>query len=185
LADWHYINDIFALQVHVDSIALDRSGKTLFYGAVTSSDLYSVSTEALLRAISSPADIPVVRETAAKPITDGLSSDLAGNVWLTAFARSSLAVAVPADASGGQRRVVKVATSEALLRWPDGLSFGPDGLYVTNSALHLKLESAFAGGDMRARHGPFHIVRLPAAALRTLYAALGQPPGQDLPPAGQ
>ena len=154
----------------MDSIGLSRDGATLYYGAVTGTDLYSVPTAQLLAtagdtaAREAAAAARVRVETAAKPVTDGLSVDGAGNVWLTAFALSALALAVPAPAGGA--RLVKVVQSESLLRWPDGLSFGPDGLYVTNSALHLHAHALLSGHDLRARHGPFHILRLPTAALR-------------------
>ena len=181
-------------QIHVDSIALDRTGAVLYFGAVTDHNLFSVRTASLLRAAGmsdggaeDEAEVGVLLETAEKPVTDGLSTDAAGNVWLTAFARSALAVAVPvADGGAAQlARVVKVVESEGLLRWPYGLSFCPDGLYVTNSALHLHLHSAVTGADLRARHGPFHILRLPTKAVQAVASALGQPPSAILPPAGQ
>jgi sugar lactone lactonase YvrE len=174
------------VQIHVDSIGLSRDGSTLYFGAVTGSDLFSVPTEQLLAAADGNeegAASHVRVETATKPVTDGLSVDGAGNIWLTAFALSSLAVAVPGPAGGA--RLVKVVQSESLLRWPDGLSFGPDGLYVTNSALHLHMQAMLAGHDLRARHGPFHILRLPTAALRTVAAALGQRADALLPAPGQ
>jgi sugar lactone lactonase YvrE len=173
----------------VDSIGLSRDGSTLYFGAVTGSDLFSVPTEQLLAAAGDAAReegaaARVRLVTAAKPVTDGLSVDGAGNVWLTAFALSSLALAVPGPPGGGTR-LVKVVQSESLLRWPDGLSFGPEGLYVTNSALHLHAQALLSGQDLRARHGPFHILRLPTAALRTVAASLGQREGALLPAAGQ
>lgn len=67
--------------------------------------------------------------------------------------------------------------SERLLRWPDGLSFGPDSsLYITASALHLKLgkvkasKSGSGSGSSSANnmssYGPFHILRLPAKKIK-------------------
>lgn len=181
------------LQIHVDSIGLDRTGAVLYYGAVTHHKLYSVRTDQLLRAAGMAGgeaadggdEVGVLLETAEKPVTDGLSTDPAGNVWLTAFALSALAVVAPRASGDGPPRVVKVVQSDELLRWPDGLSFGPDGLYVTNSALHLHVHSAIAGVDLRARHGPFHILRVPTSALRAVAVALGQPAETVLPPAGQ
>lgn len=176
----------------MDSIGLDRTGAVLYYGAVTNHNLFSVRTDQLLRAAGMDGGAPggeaapgVLLETAEKPVTDGLSTDGVGNVWLTAFALSALAVAAPRASGHGPPRLVKVVQSESLLRWPDGLSFGPDGLYVTNSALHLHLHSALTGADLRARHGPFHILRLPARALRDVSESLGQPADALMPEPGQ
>ena len=56
------------------------------------------------------------------------------------------------------------------LRWPDGLSFSPDGLYVTELALHLQLFSKSsavqAGATFEQDHGPFMIYRIPLSSLQ-------------------
>lgn len=99
-----------------------------------------------------------------KPVSDGQAQDERGNIWITAFADNALAILSPVsstrtrssdnkeDANANVNNVnVNVGESETMkyelvkvlqssqLRWCDGLSFGPDGLYVTESALHLKL----------------------------------------------
>lgn len=56
-----------------------------------------------------------------------------------------------------------IITNEALLRWPDGLSFGPDGLYVTSSCLHLK----FSGKNI-TENQPYHILKIPYDLMKTV-----------------
>ena len=175
------------LTINVDSIALDRTGSKLYYGALTGDKLYSISTSHLLHylraANESHSDQLILDEIlpghvnevlTTKPVTDGITTDGAGNIWLTALEHSAIAVAVPVKVAAPTHadgatfanqqerfRVIKVIQNKALLRWPDGFSFGPDGLYITNSALHVKL-----GGGKCESFAPFHILRLPTKALQ-------------------
>lgn len=171
------------LKIHVDSIALDRSGSRLYYGAMSSNTLYSVSTSHLLSYIKKVEQLngstPVMEESvhnyvrlvsSEKPITDGLSTDSQGNIWMTAVEHSALVLAVPYSPKdplfNGVTDVqavdlIKVVESKRLLRWPDGLCFGPDGLYITNSALHYK----FLSKNITA-YAPFHILKLPSKHLK-------------------
>lgn len=175
------------LTINVDSIALDRSGSKLYYGALTGDKLYSISTSHLLHylraANESHTDQLILDEIlpghvnevlSVKPVTDGISTDGAGNIWLTAVEHSAIALAIPVKAAAPVHvdgatfahqqerfRVIKVVQDKALLRWPDGFSFGPDGLYITNSALHVKL-----GGGKVDNFAPFHILRLPTKAMQ-------------------
>jgi hypothetical protein len=127
-----------------------------------------------------------------KPVTDGLSSDGGGNLWLTGIEHSALFLALPSPPSPptspwpffGAKfaqpaeafKIVKVVQSERLLRWPDGLSFGPDGsLYITSSALQYQ----FLNKKM-TDYAPFHILKIPAKYMKNkeLYGGRGfvQPP---------
>jgi len=187
--------------VHVDGVSISRGGEgeTLYYSAVTSRDMYAVSTAALKKG-GKAAEESVRRVSSRKPASDGQTSDAAGNVWMTAFTDFSLAVLRPPQAAsrggesfgvgGGEHELVKVVESRKL-RWCDGLSFGPDGLYVTESALHL-----FMGGHQvgqrpgvkpkpknmtfAERYGPFHIYMINATELRRAFGT-----GYELPAAGQ
>jgi sugar lactone lactonase YvrE len=190
------------LTINADSIALDRSGSKLYYGALTGDRLYSISTSHLLHYLRTAnesledqqvldAQMPhrVSLVLPEKPVTDGISTDAAGNIYLTALEHGAIAVAVPQKAKSQnglpafatEQQVFtlhKLVQNDELLRWPDGISFGPDGMYVTNSALHLK----FAGRDHH-QHAPFHIVKI---STKNLKKALGQAPGASfaMPPAG-
>jgi sugar lactone lactonase YvrE len=108
----------------------------------------------------------------SKPVSDGLTMDMNDNIWITGVEHGALFVARPikgveshsitGDAfARTQYDIVKVVESSNLLRWPDGFSFGPDGLYVTASALHINF--ARLGGI--ESFAPFHILRLSRKAL--------------------
>ena len=79
-----------------------------------------------------------VEDFARKTISDGLSTDDAGNVYVTDPEHSAIHRIAP---DGALRTLVR----DPRLRWPDGLSFGPGGwLYVSCSDLHQVL---FVAGD--------------------------------------
>ena len=174
----------FGMKINVDSIALDRDGSTLYYGAVTGNKLYAVSTSHLLALIANSDLRTEYTETLEKglpftiqevllyddddnlidkPSTDGLTTDNAGNIYLTSFEQSSISIAIPmksTELGKFSMRLKKVVQSKELLRWPDGFSFGPDGLYITNSALHLKMANLLGGPKHMEQFRPFHILRL-------------------------
>ena len=162
-------------KTHVDGISL--AGGYVYFSSVTSSQLYSISADAIIAVVLGMVDgkdsqslIAQAAEkinlvSSSKPVSDGQSQDALGQVWLTAFAESALAVYRPSDS-----RLIKVIESP-VLRWPDGLSFGPDGLYVTESALHLKLfgASSVSGATFEQAHGPFMIYRIPLSSLQQAF----------------
>lgn len=127
----------------------------------------------------------VKQVSSLKPVTDGLTTDAYGNIWLTTLCESSLSIARPvtkrraktadvfAELISETFEIVKVVESKSLLRWPDGLSFGPDGLYITASALHLKFTAG--SKNMTELYGPFHILRIGSTELATVMGGSGLP----------
>ena len=89
----------FGLKVHVDSVSLDRTGSTLYFGALTGTKLYSMPTSVILYCVNRivesksmfvPVDAADLEKRLLesirlvyddKPVSDGLSSDAHGNVW--------------------------------------------------------------------------------------------------------
>ena len=145
----------FSMAIGVDSIVLDRSGEWLYYGPVTGSVLFRIKTSALrgntLPATADGLPIALVEEYAPKPVSDGLTIDDDGNVYVSAFEQSAVAMIRASD-----RRLVLVVQDRRRLQWPDGFSFGEGKwLYVTTSALHLKF-----GGESLSEHAPFYVMRM-------------------------
>jgi sugar lactone lactonase YvrE len=142
---------LFAIAPGVDSIALDRDGEWLYYAAVTSRRLYRVRTRDLEDTALSAAELSKRVETYAdKTMSDGISMDRSGNVFLTDLEHSAIVRLTP-------ERTLETLLRDTRMRWPDGMSFGPDGwLYVTCSALHQVIGRT--PGQVRAK-APFQIYR--------------------------
>jgi len=142
---------IVTLRIPVDSIALDRQGEWLYYGAVTGDRMYRVSTRYLNDASLSPADLAAkVEDFAPKTLSDGLTMDVAGNIYISDMEHSAILTLGP------DRRLTTLL-KDPRLRWPDGFSFGPDGwLYVTCSSLHHVM---FMSAAHRSANAPYQIFR--------------------------
>lgn len=147
-----WIYGLVPLRIGLDSIALDRTGEWLYLGPLSGERLYRLPAGVLHDPTVAPAVVAArLEDWAPKPISDGLTTDDAGRVYVTDPERSAIHVLGP---DGRLETLVR----DERLRWPDGLSFGPDGwLYVTCSALHQVL---FRPAAARARHAPYQIYRL-------------------------
>jgi sugar lactone lactonase YvrE len=114
--------------------------------------LYRAPTRALVDPSHTPGALgALVEDWTEKTISDGLTTDDAGRIYMTDPEHSAIHVIRP---DGSLETLVR----DARLRWPDGLSFGPDGwLYVTCSALHQVL---FRPETAVAEHAPYQIFRI-------------------------
>ncbi len=142
---------IFAIRPGVDSIALDRRGEWLYFAPVTSNHMYRVRRADLDDPSLSPDQLAArVERFALKTMSDGITTDLDDNVYLSDPDESAIVLLQP---DGSLRTLLK----DPLLRWPDGFSFGPDGwLYVTCSALHHVIMRS--GSHLRSQ-APYQIFR--------------------------
>jgi sugar lactone lactonase YvrE len=154
-----YAFGIVPLRIGIDSIALDRRGEWLYYGPVNGDRLYRIATRDLRDPLLPPEALArKVEDWAPKTLSDGLSSDDAGRVYLTDPEHSAI-VAIDQD------RRLRTLVKDPRLRWPDGLSFGPDGwLWLTCSALQDVL---FRPASARREHAPYHIWRFQPGATAT------------------
>jgi sugar lactone lactonase YvrE len=141
----------YRLSIGIDSIAIDARGEWLYYGPVNGDRLYRLPTAALRdTALSEESLAARVEDYGPKPISDGLSSDLDGNIYLTDPEHSAILTL-------GPDRTLRTLVKDERLRWPDGLSFGPDGwLYVTCSSLHHVL---FVDPAVTRANAPYQIFR--------------------------
>ncbi|MEY2606477.1 MAG: hypothetical protein QOH31_4299 [Verrucomicrobiota bacterium] len=144
------------LQIHSVGVAYDKAGGYLYYQALTGRTLYRIPVPDLENADLPDADLAKRIETVATvPAADGLAFRN-GSIYSTAIEQDAI---VRLDLATKQFEVV---TKDSRLKWPDTLSFGPDGsLYVTTSQIHL---------TPRFNHGvskisePFGVYRIPLAS---------------------
>lgn len=144
-----FFGGIVALRGGVDGIALGP--EWLYYGAINGSGLYRVPLRDLINASIPGTQLAAgIERYATKPLSDGLSIDVAGNVYGTDIEHGSV---FSVDAAGELQTLLR---SEQL-RWPDALSFGPDGwLYVADSAL---ADVVLQPSDHIRKSGPYKVFR--------------------------
>jgi len=141
----------YTLRIGVDSIALDKRGEWLYYGAVTADRMYRVATKDLNDPSLSPDVLGNrVQDFAAKPLSDGITMDIHDTIYVSDMEHSAILAL-------GPDRTLTTLLKDERLRWPDGFSFGPDGwLYVTCSSLQHVL---FISKEHMRAHAPYQIFR--------------------------
>lgn len=145
---------------NADSIALDAAGEWVYYGPFSSMDLYRVPAAVLADfSLSSEAVAQQVSRYATKSMTDGISIDTTGNLYVTDPEHSAIHMILP---NGYLATLFKDTT----MRWPDGLSYAADGyMYLTASALNEVILQSEA--TIRSK-GPYYIYRFRPEAAGTI-----------------
>jgi sugar lactone lactonase YvrE len=146
-----FLAGLFTMKVGIDGIVLDNKGEYLYYGAMNHDTLYRAAVKDLKDTGLSPQSLGErVEEVGRKPLSDGLSMDLQGNIYITDVEHGAV---MKMDAERNLRTLVK----DPRIRWADGFSFGPGGwLYLADSAIpNITLRSKSHIKYM----GPYYIFR--------------------------
>ncbi len=147
---------VYPFRLALDPVTIDPAYEWVYWGALTGTAIYRARAADLanpgLSADALAARVEAYRE---KPVCDGISVDVEGNIYITDVGRNAIGVAT---AEG-----YTVLASDPRMVWPDGLAFGPDGhLYVTVNQLNR--DSAQNAG-VEAGEPPYYILRVrPLAA---------------------
>lgn len=144
-----------------DGIAISADGERLYYCPLASRRLYSVSVAALCDRSRGDAAVAatVVDEGDKGTGSDGLESDAAGNLYLTAYEHNALVRRTP---DGRYETLVH----DPRLLWPDTMSVATNGyLYVTANQLHRQPVYQ-QGKDLRVRPYALFRTRIDAAPVQ-------------------
>jgi sugar lactone lactonase YvrE len=147
--DMEFLGGMVALRGGVDGIALGP--EWLYYGALSGSGLYRILLKDL-RNESLPASQLATRveRYSDKPLSDGLSIDTTGGVYITDIEHSAIFRVAP----GGD---LSTLIQSPRIRWPDALSFGPGGyIYIADSALY---ELILKSEEHIKEQGPYRIFK--------------------------
>ena len=151
LKDMAFVGGLVSLKGGVDGIAFDVDGEWLYFAAINQSGLFRVRLSDLTEIDLPPEQLGNrVERYSDKPLSDGLSTDVAGNVYITDVEHSAVFIV-------GSDRNLQTVVRSPRIRWADALSFGPGGwLYLADSAIpELILKSR---SHIRSK-GPYHIFR--------------------------
>jgi sugar lactone lactonase YvrE len=149
-----FYGGIFSLRGGIDGIALDYNW--LYFGALSGSSLYRVRLSDIADPSTPDTQIAArVERVSEKPLSDGLSVDVNGHVYITDVEHNAI---FRVDGNGELRTLIAAPQ----IRWPDALSFGPDGwLYVADSALS---DVVLQSKDHIKAQAPYKIFRLQTGA---------------------
>jgi sugar lactone lactonase YvrE len=146
-----FLGGLVSLKGGVDGIALDAKNEWLYYGAINQDDLFRVPVTVLMDATLPQRQIEnAIEHFSSKPLSDGMSSDLTGNLYITDIEHGSVMIV-------GEDREPKTLIRSTKIRWPDALCFGPDGwLYLADSAIQDQVLRS--KGYMKSK-GPYFVYR--------------------------
>lgn len=145
-----YAAGLATLRAGVDGIAIDSDW--LYFGALSGSALYRISLQTLIDPDFSNTDIAAaVERYSDKPLSDGMSIDTAGNVFITDIEHGAVIRVA-------ENRQLDTLLRSQRIRWPDALSFGPDGwLYIADSSLR---DVILRSPEHIKSQGPYKIFRV-------------------------
>ncbi len=149
--------EIITPKIGVNPITIDSQNKYVYYGAMHGTSIYRIPTSALNDETLSPSQLKkTIERFGDKPVSDGISIDEAGNVYVTDLQGYGIGVTAP---NGKYRRLF---TDRDTFIWPDGLSTAPKGTIV--GTINQLNRSAPLNAGYDESKPPFYIYRFNAIA---------------------
>ena len=138
----------------VNPITIDPKNDYLYWGAMSGTAIYRIKTEYLNN--TQPDDSALatkIERYGEKPISDGITIDDSGNVYVTSITDDSIGVVQPDG-------TYKTLFQDDTFSWPDGFDVGLDNyIYVTINELH---RSPFLNNGENRAKGEFKVMRFKA-----------------------
>lgn len=140
--------------IGVNPITEDLDNEWVYFGPMHGLSLYRVKAEDLANKTLNKDDLGArVERYSDKPISDGITIDKAGNIYLGELAENAIGVISP------DRKYRRLAQCQKL-SWVDSFSFGANGnLYALVNRLH---QSATLNGGVLAAKPPFYLLKVNA-----------------------
>ncbi len=115
----------------VNPITIDPDNKWLYFGAMNGTSIYRIDTKFLRDASLKDAALSQrIQRYGTKPISDGITVDGSGNIYISSITDGSIGV----TQSNGKYKTLYKSDD---ISWPDGFAFGPDNkIYLTVNQLH-------------------------------------------------
>jgi hypothetical protein len=148
----------FAPRVGINPITIDPQFEYVYWGSMHGTRVYRIRASMLANPeMNNDQLVGAIEEYGRKGVSDGISVDSAGNVYVTDVAHNAIGVLEATPDASGVRPYRLLAQDADLLSWPDGMSVGPDGwMYVVVNQLHR--HAALNAGN-QATKPPFAIVK--------------------------
>lgn len=142
--------------IGVNPITEDLNNEWVYFGPMHGLSLYRIKAEDLANKTLSENELaPRVERYSDKPISDGISIDKVGNIYLGELAENAIGVISP------DRKYVRL-TQCPRLSWVDSFSFGANGqLYAVVNRLH---QSATLNAGVFVAKPPFYLLKVNALA---------------------
>lgn len=141
-------------RIGVNPITLAPDNDWVYYGAMNGRSLYRIRTTDLLDLSLSPDELASqIERFGDKPISDGITIDAGGNVYVTDITNNAIGVTRPTGE-------YEVLYQDEMLSWTDGFGFGPDNqIYVTVNQLH---RSPVLNNGVDGSTTPYVLLRFPS-----------------------
>ncbi|WP_133469447.1 L-dopachrome tautomerase-related protein [Paraglaciecola marina] len=142
------------VRMGVNPITIDGNFEYLYYGSMSGTSLYRIATKDLLDTSLSDQQLDKkVQRYGDKPISDGITMDNSGNVYVTSITNDAIGYT---QANGQYKTLIQRDD----VSWPDGLAVGLDNyIYGTVNELH---RSPALNNGKDGTQGEFKVVRFKA-----------------------
>nr|WP_158769595.1 L-dopachrome tautomerase-related protein [Paraglaciecola sp. L1A13] len=144
------------VRLGVNPITIDPNSKWLYFGSMSGTSIYRVLTDDIIdNTLNMAALEDNIERYGDKSLSDGMTIDGAGNIYVTSVTQGAIEVT---DSSGDSHTLYK----DQRIVWPDGFANGPDGyIYFTVNELY---RSPVLNGGVNASKGEFKVMRFPVLA---------------------
>ena len=146
-----FFGGVVDLLTGIDGLDLSRDGKYVYYAPMGGSGLYRVLTATCVDFSKSLEEVAKsVERIADKPLSDGIRTDEAGNVYITDIEHQGIYVVTP-------EKKGYTLIKDKRIRWADGLALASDGyFYLADSDIPNQMLQSKS--HMR-KYAPYHIYR--------------------------